>query len=66
VRLSISLPVLCSAFLLPVAALAAEQAGVSAAVRGEVALTRIQVAVGRQVVGGEPILLEDAIRSGQR
>jgi hypothetical protein len=45
---------------------AAEQAGVSAAVRGEVALTRLQVAVGRQVVGGEPILLQDAIKSGQR
>ena len=47
-------------------AIAAEQAGVSAAVRGQVALTRVQVAVGRQVVGGEPILLQDAIQSGQR
>jgi hypothetical protein len=47
-------------------ALAAEQAGVSAAVRGDVALNRLQVAVGRQVVSGEPILLQDAIRSGTR
>jgi FecR protein len=45
---------------------AAEQAGVSAAVRGQVALTRQQIAVGRQVVGGEPILLQDAIQSGQK
>ena len=51
-------------FALP--ALAAEQAGVSAAVRGQVALNRLQVAVGRQVVSGEPILLQDAIRSGTR
>ncbi len=47
-------------------ALATEQAGVSAAVRGDVALNRLQVAVGRQVVSGEPILLQDAIRSGTR
>jgi FecR protein len=47
-------------------ALASEQAGVSAAVRGDVALNRLQVAVGRQVVSGEPILLQDAIRSGAR
>jgi hypothetical protein len=47
------------------AALAAEQAGVSAAVRGEVALSRTSV-VGHQVVSGEPILLQDAIRSGTR
>jgi len=47
-------------------AAAADQAGVSAAVRGEVALNRPQVAVGRQVVSGEPILLQDAIRSGPR
>jgi hypothetical protein len=61
-----------SRLLLPLAAVlalpafAAEQAGVSAAVRGEVALSRLQVAVGRQVVGGEAILLQDAIKSGQR
>lgn len=47
-------------------ALAAEQAGVSAAVRGQVALNRQQIIVGRQVVGGEPILLQDGIHSGQR
>ena len=46
-------------------ALSAEQAGVSAAVRGEVALTRVSI-VGRQVVSGEPIFLKDAIRSGTR
>ena len=47
-------------------ATAADQAGVSAAVRGEVALNRPQAAVGRQVVSGEAILLQDAIRSGPR
>ena len=52
--------------LLVAPARASEQAGVSAAVRGQVALTRQQVAVGRQVIGGEPILLQDAIQSGQR
>jgi len=54
------------ALVIALPALAAEQAGVSAAVRGDVALNRLQVAVGRQVVSGEPILLEDAIRSGTR
>ena len=54
------------AFAVALPALAAEQAGVSAAVRGDVALNRLQVAVGRQVVSGEPILLQDAIRSGAR
>ncbi len=52
--------------LLAPPALAADQAGVSAAVRGQVALNRLQVAVGRQVVSGEPILLQDAIQSGPR
>lgn len=47
------------------AALAADQAGVSAGVRGEVALVRPQ-AVGRQVVSGESIFLQDAIQSGSR
>ena len=46
-------------------ALSAGQAGVSAAVRGEVALTRVAI-VGRQVVSGEPIFLQDGIRSGSR
>lgn len=54
------------ALALAAPALAAEQAGVSAAVRGQVALNRQQVVVGRQVVGGEPILLQDGIQSGQR
>lgn len=54
------------ALVVALPALAAEQAGVSAAVRGQVALNRLQVAVGRQVVSGEPILLQDAIRSGTR
>lgn len=40
-----------------------EQAGVSAAVRGEVLLARAD-AVGRQVESGEAILLGDAIESG--
>lgn len=52
--------------LCPLSAGAAEQAGVSAAVKGQVALNRPQAAVGRQVVSGEPILLQDAIRSGPR
>ena len=46
-------------------ALSADQAGVSAAVRGEVALTRVAI-VGRQVVSGEPIFLQDGIHSGTR
>lgn len=65
-RLPTSPLLLSLALVLAMPALAAEQAGVSAAVRGQVALTRVQVAVGRQVVGGEPILLQDAIQSGQR
>lgn len=65
-RLPTSPLLLSFALVLATPALAAEQAGVSAAVRGQVALTRVQVAVGRQVVGGEPILLQDAIQSGQR
>ena len=48
------------------AALGADQAGVSAGVRGEVALLRPQVGVGRQVVSGESIFLQDAIQSGSR
>lgn len=44
--------------------IAAEQAGVSAAVRGEVQLTRLPEAVGRQIGSGEPIYLTDIIRSG--
>lgn len=47
----------------PVFAQQGEQAGVSAAVRGEVLLARAQ-AVGRQVESGEAILLGDAIESG--
>jgi hypothetical protein len=56
---------LVSAALLgaPGAAWALEQAGVSAAVRGSVALTREQV-VGQQLASGEPLYLEDLIRSG--
>ncbi len=50
----------------PAAAGAADQAGVSAAVKGQVALNRPQASVGRQVVGGEPIFLQDAIQSGPR
>ena len=47
----------------PAAAQQSEQAGVSAAVRGEVLLARAQT-VGRQVESGEPILLNDLIESG--
>ncbi len=65
-RLSILRFLLSLGLVLALPAHAAEQAGVSAAVRGEVALSRLQVAVGRQVVSGEPILLQDAIQSGQR
>jgi hypothetical protein len=66
VRLSSSfLPVFLLPLLLALPARAADQAGVSAAVRGEVALTRLPI-VGRQVVGGEPIFLQDGIKSGAR
>jgi len=51
------------ACLLPVASLATEQAGVSAAVRGAVTLARAQT-VGRSVVSGEGIFLQDRIESG--
>ncbi|MCC6643067.1 MAG: FecR domain-containing protein [Deltaproteobacteria bacterium] len=60
------LAVLAPLLLASVPALASEQAGVSAAVRGQVALTRPQEAAGRQIAGGEPILMQDAIRSGLR
>ncbi|MBP5857210.1 FecR domain-containing protein [Marivibrio halodurans] len=46
-----------------VAAQEAEQAGVSAAVRGEVLLARTS-AVGRQVESGDPIFLGDSIEAG--
>jgi len=65
VRLPIHSLLLFSCLLPALPASAAEQAGVSAAVRGQVALTR-EAIVGRQVVGGEPILLQDAIHSGTR
>jgi len=55
-----------AALALAVPVLAADQAGVSAAVKGQVALNRPQTAVGHQVVGGEPIFLQDAIQSGPR
>ncbi|MCC6640634.1 MAG: FecR domain-containing protein [Deltaproteobacteria bacterium] len=53
------------ACLLPAVALATEQAGVSAAVRGSVTLARAQ-AGGRAVVSGEDIFLQDWIESGDR
>ena len=55
-----------AALALAVPVFAAEQAGVSAAVKGQVALNRPQAAVGHQVIGGEPIFLLDAIQSGPR
>lgn len=45
-------------------AVAAEQAGVSAAVRGDVQLTRLPEVIGRQISSGEPIFLTDRILSG--
>lgn len=43
-----------------------QQAGVSAAVRGQVALARVsENVVGRQVQSGDPIFLGDAITSGK-
>ncbi|MRG73098.1 hypothetical protein GH722_15120 [Alphaproteobacteria bacterium HT1-32] len=48
----------------PFSATAAEQAGVSAAVRGDVQLTRLPEVVGRQITSGEPIFLTDRILSG--
>jgi hypothetical protein len=51
--------------LLPGTALAADPAGVSAAVRGEVTLARAQ-AVGQTVRSGESIFMADKIRSGPR
>jgi hypothetical protein len=48
----------------PLNADAAEQAGVSAAVKGEVQLTRLPEVVGRQISSGEPIFLTDRIQSG--
>lgn len=52
-----------AAVLVAGASLAAEQAGVSAAVRGSVRLSREQV-VGRQVASGDPLYLQDAVESG--
>ena len=52
--------------LLALPALATEQAGISAAVTGQVALSRPQVVTARPVVSGEPILLQDTISSGVR
>ena len=57
--------VITAAVLVAGTALAAEQAGVSAAVRGSVLLSREQV-VGQQVASGEPLYLQDAIESGVR
>lgn len=61
-----STPSLLLSMLLALPALATEQAGVSAAVTGQVALSRPQVVTARPVVSGEPILLQDTIRSGVR
>ena len=59
-------PSLLLSMLFALPALATEQAGVSAAVTGQVALSRPQVVTARPVVSGEPILLQDTIRSGVR
>jgi len=53
--------------LAPAAARAQDRAGVSAAVKGQVELTReAQQIVGRQVESGEDIFLRDLIESGPR
>lgn len=54
-----------SALVLALPAAAAQQAGICAAVNGEVGLSRPPAAQGRPMVSGEPILLEDTVRSGQ-
>ncbi len=59
------LPLVALVLLVSGSALAAEQAGVSAAVKGQVALARAQVP-GRPVSSGEEIFLQDSIRSGPR
>jgi hypothetical protein len=48
----------------PAASQDAQQAGVSAAVRGTVQLSRLSGVVGQKVESGEPILLGDRIESG--
>ena len=50
---------------IPSLALAAEQAGVAAGVRGQVALARASTAA-RNVASGEDILMRDGLRSGVR
>ena len=64
--LSCRTPSLLLSMLFALPALASEQAGVSAAVTGQVALSRPQIVTARPVVSGEPILLQDTIRSGVR
>ena len=48
----------------PAASQDSQQAGVSAAVRGTIQLSRLAGVVGQQVASGEPILLGDRIESG--
>lgn len=48
----------------PVLGIAAEQAGVAAAVRGQVQIAERSGAVGRQVASGAPVYLGNAITSG--
>ncbi len=55
---------LLAAIALALPAGATEQAGVCAAVNGDVALSRPPAAPGRPLVSGEPVLLEDTVRSG--
>ena len=50
----------------PVASQDAQQAGVSAAVRGVIQLSRLSGVVGKKVESGEPILLGDRIESGPK
>jgi hypothetical protein len=53
------------ATLWPATSFAADQAGVAAAVRGQITMAREQV-VGQAVQSGAPILMQDAITSGPR
>ena len=67
IRLLTLPPLLALLLALPIgnAANAQQQAGVAAAVRGQVALSRAaQNIVGKKVKSGEPIFLGDALKSG--
>lgn len=65
-RLSFAAAIAAALVLGAAAPVSAQQAGVSAAVRGQVSLARAsQNIVGQQVKSGDPIFLGDAITSGK-